>query len=49
MENQQTAMNTKTEKPKCFGTKTEKPILKIAKTAKNENPNAPLLQDTTSI
>ena len=41
MENPQTAMNTKTEKPKFFGTKTEKLILKIAKTAKIENPNAP--------
>jgi len=26
MKNPQTAMNTKTEKPKSFGTKTEKPI-----------------------
>ena len=33
-------MNTKTEKPKFFGTKTEKPIYKIAKKRETENPNA---------
>ena len=41
-ENPQTAMNNETEKPKFFGTKTEKPIQKTAKTAKTENPSAPL-------
>ena len=30
-------MNTKTEKPTCFGTKTEKPIWKIAKPANRKS------------
>ena len=42
-ENPQTTMNTKTEKPKFFGTKTEKQSLKNSQKPKTENPNAPLL------
>ena len=36
-------MNTKTEKTEFFWHKNRKPILKIAKTAKTENPHAPLI------
>ena len=42
MKNPQTAMTTKTEKPKSFATKTEKPIQKNSQNRKTENPNAPL-------
>ena len=41
MENPQTALNTKTEKPKSFDTKTDKPIKKISKTAKPKIPMPP--------
>jgi len=44
MKNPQTAMNTKTEKPKNFGTKTEKPMKKIAKPVKPKIPMPPLLE-----
>ena len=42
MKNPQTALNTKSEKPKSFDTKTEKPIKKISKTAKPKIPMPPL-------
>ena len=41
-ENPQTAMHTKTEKLKFFGTKKiEKPVQKNSQNRKTENPNAP--------
>ena len=43
--NPQTALNTKTEKPKSFDIKTEKPIKKISKTAKSKIPMPPSLRD----
>ena len=41
MKNPQTALNTKTKKPKSFDTKTEKPIKKVIKTAKPKIPMPP--------
>ena len=46
MENPQSATNTKTEKPKFFGTKNRKTDLKYSQNRKNQNPNAPLRQST---
>ena len=41
-------MNTKTEKPKSFGTETEKTDLKNSQNRKTENPNVPLILDNLS-